>query len=160
MTCNHRGAAGLLMLLVLLVGGGASPGENAPLEKDGELLELDARVGQFLNAVSMGETQTAYQELLAGSRLIKQEKALQELSEKTAQLPVKYGLYCGVEQISAKRVGKDLVLLRYLYKCRDFPVVWHFTFYRTPTPGETPPEKAAWRVVTLRFDTELERLAW
>jgi len=160
MTRNHRAAACWLTLLILLVGGGASPGENAPLEKDPDLLELDAKIGQFLTGISMGETQNAYQELLAGSRLVKQEKALQELIEKTAQLQAKYGLYCGIEQIAAKRVGKDLVLFRYLYKCKDFPVVWYFTFYRTPTPGETPPDKAPWRVVAVRFDTELERLAW
>jgi len=160
MTCNHRVAACCWMLLILFVGGAASPGENPPLEKDPDLLELDAKIGQFLKGVSMGETQNAYQGLLAGSRLLKQDKALQELTEKTAQLQTKYGLYCGVEQIAAKRVGKDLVVFRYLYKCKDFPVVWYFTFYRTPTPGETPSEKAPWRVVTVRFDTELERLAW
>jgi len=157
--CNHRARTCLLMPLILLLGGGVSPGRDAPLEKDPVLLSLDAKVSQFLKGVSMGETQNAYKELLAGSRLIEQDKALKELTEETQQLQTKYGRYCGSEQIAAKRVGRDLVLFRYLYKCKDFPIVWYFTFYRTPPRGETPPEKAPWRVVTVRFDTELDLLA-
>ena len=159
MSCNHRARTFLLLPLILLFGGGVSPGQDAPLEKDPVLLSLDVRVSQFLTGVSMGETHNAYKELLAGSRLIEQDKALKELIEETQQLQTKYGRYCGSEQIAAKRVGRDLVLFRYLYKCKDFPVVWYFTFYRIPPRGETSPENAPWRVVTVRFDTELELLA-
>ena len=48
--------------------------------------------------------------------------------------------------------------MRYLYKCENFPVVWHFTFYRTPGAGDARAKGAAWRVVAVRFDTELEQL--
>jgi hypothetical protein len=158
MSSNDRAATGLLMVLILLAGGRVSPGEEVPPEKDPVLVDLDAKVSRFLEGISMQETQNAYQGLLVGSRLLKQEKALQELIQRTKQLQTKYGPYRRFEQIAAKRIGSDLVLLRYLYKCEDFPVVWFFAFYRTPTPGETPPEKAPWRVVTVRFDTELELL--
>jgi hypothetical protein len=158
MSCSCRAAACWLMPLVLVLGAGVPSREDLPLEKDPELSALDARIGQFLKGVSMGETQNAYQGLLAGSRLLQQNKALKELTEKTQQLHTKYGPYCGFEQIAAKRVGRDVVLLRYLYKCTDFPVVWYFTFYRAPTAGEALPENIPWRVVTVRFDTELESL--
>jgi hypothetical protein len=159
MSSGHCAAKCLLVFLILLTGGGISPGQDAPPEKDPELLALDVKVGQFLADIAIGETPNAYQDLLAGSRLLKQEKALQALTEKTQQLDTKYGHYRGFEQIAAKRIGSDLVLLRYLYKCEDFPVVWYFTFYRTPKLDEAPLEKTPWRVVTVRFDTELERLA-
>jgi hypothetical protein len=158
MTWNPRAATCLLIPLVVLLGPAVSPGEETPLEKDPVLLALDAKIGQFFKGVSMGETQNAYQQLLAGSRLIKQDKALQDLTEKTQQLQKKYGRYCGFEQIAAKRVGKDLVLFRYLYKCKDFPVAWYFTFYGASAPGEIPAEENSWRVITVRFDTELELL--
>ena len=160
MSLNHRTATCLIVSLILLAGAGVSPAQDTPLEKDPVLLALDAKVSQFLEGVSIGETQNAYQELLAASPLIRRAKALKDLTEKTQQLGTKYGRYCGFEQIAAKRVGRDLVLFRYLYKCEDFPVVWYFTFYRASPPGETPPEKVPWRVVTVRFDTELELLAW
>ena len=159
MWCNHRAAACLLTFLVVFVGGGASPVQEDPKEKDPVLLELEGKISRFLEGVSMGQTQNAYQELLTGSRLVKQEKALKKLTEKTQQLPTKYGRYCGFEQIAAKRVGRDLVLFRYLYKCKEFPVVWYFSYYRAAVPGETPQEKVPWRMVTVRFDTELEWLA-
>ena len=159
MSSSRCTAECLLVLLILLTGGGISPGQDAPPEKDPELLALDVKVAQFLGEIAIGETPGAYQELLAGSRLLKQEKALRALIEKTQQLDTKYGRYRGSEQLAAKRIGSDLVLLRYLYKCEDYPVVWYFIFYRTLPPDETPLEKAPWRVVSVRFDTELERLA-
>ena len=124
------------------------------------LVAINARVSQFLEGVSMGQAQSAYPELLAGSRLLKQADALKDLIEKTNELDEKYGRYRAFEQIAAKRIGGDLVLLKYLYKCEDFPVVWYFTFYRTPSPGETAAENEIWRVITVRFDTELELLAF
>ena len=120
---------------------------------------LEGRVSKFLEAVSLGETQTAYPELLAGSQLLKQTDALKTLTAKTNDLKIRYGRYHGFERIVAHRVGKDLVLLFYLYKCENHPVVWYFTFYRPPSPGETPPKSGAnWRVIGVRFDTDLEGL--
>ena len=120
---------------------------------------LDARVSQFLEGVSLGATQKAYQELLAGSPLLKQAEGVAALVEKTSQLKDNYGEYRAFERIAAKPVGRDLVLLRYLYKCEHFPVVWYFTFYRTPPRGDLPAENNNWRVITMRFDTRLELLA-
>ncbi len=158
MSLSRRAATWLSVPLLVLVGGRASRGADAPPEPDPILKQLDARVAQFLKDVSMRDTQRAYQELLIGSRLIRQGKALEELTEKTQQLQKKYGQYCGFEQIAARRVGSDLVLLRYLYKCEDFPVVWYFAFYRASPAGEAVLETTPWRVVTVRFDTKLEQL--
>jgi hypothetical protein len=127
--------------------------------KDEVLDALDARVRPFLEAVSQGDTQKAYDDLLRGSPLLlKKAEAVKALVERTNQLPSRFGRYRNFERIDVKRVGKDLVLLKYLYKCEDFPVVWYFTFYRPPAGTEAPAEEAAWRVIIVRFDTELELL--
>ena len=56
-------------------------------------------------------------------------------------------------------IGNDLVLMKYLYKCETFPVVWYFTFYRTSPRGERTADTGdSWRVIIVRFDTELELL--
>ena len=158
MVCQRAFTIGLILLSTLLAAGRAASGQELAAAEDKVLVALDAHAAQFLEGVSMGQAQSAYQELLAGSQLLRQSDALKTLIEKTGGLEKKYGRYWGFEKIAAKRVGDDLVLLKYLYKCENFPVVWYFTFYRTPSPAEPPVESRQWRVITVRFDTELELL--
>lgn len=158
MLLPSRATPCLSMLLILLAASQASRGQEILAEEDQVLLALDARISQFLDGISTGQAEDAYRDLLAGSRLLERKKALAELTEKTEQLEDQYGRWLDSEQIGAKRVGSDLALFRYLYKCEHYPVVWFFAFYRVPTPGEAPIENAAWRVVTVRLDTELEEL--
>ncbi len=153
---KNRALLGLPALLVCLWTSRAATGQDPP---DPLIDPLDARVSRFLEGISAGMTQTAYQELLSGSPLLKQTEALEDLVQKTDQLKDRYGPYREFEQIGARPVGKDLVLLKYLYKCEDFPVVFYFTFYRTPGRGELPAQNDDWRVIIVRFDTELELLA-
>ncbi|MEE8450673.1 MAG: hypothetical protein V3R99_02130 [Thermoguttaceae bacterium] len=144
-----------IVSVATLIAGPASAQEYAA-EPDRELVALDDKISQFLSDVATGETEAAFTALLEGSQLADQEKPLAALIEKTKELETKYGKHLDSEQIAAKRIGKDLVLLKYLYKCENFPVVWHFVYYRTT--NETLPENGTWRVITVRFDTELERL--
>ena len=158
MVCQRAFTIGLIVLSTLLAAGRTASGQELGAAEDKVLVALDARAAQFLEGVSMGQAQSAYRELLAGSQLLKQTDALKTLIEKTVALEKKYGRYREFEQVATKRVGNDLVLLKYLYKCENFPVVWYFTFYRTPSPGEPPVESRQWRVITVRFDTALESL--
>jgi len=132
--------------------------QGAAAEPDETIAALEARVADFLEGVSGGPPQSAYDELLAGSELLKQKEALVELVKQTAELDGKYGRYKGFERIAARRIGRDLVLMRYLYKCENFPVVWYFAFYRTAGEGLT--ENGDWRAVIVRFDTNLELLGF
>ena len=149
-------AAGLSVLLLCSSGGRVAIAQEA---SDTDVEKLKARVSQFLEGVSLGTTKTAYDQLLAGSPLLKKTEAVDDLVQKTDQLKDTYGQYLEFEPIASRRVGKGLVLLRYLYKCESFPVVFYFTFYRTPR-SDIPMEKTdGWRVIIVRFDTELELLA-
>ena len=159
MFCKRHVTNCMLTLLVLSGGVRVSPAQDLPAEPDKVLADLDVRISSFLEGVSLGQAQSAYEELLAGSLLLKQKEALKELTSKTDELK-KYGKYRAFERIAARRIGSDLVLMKYLYKCEDFPVVWYFSLYRVPDAGETTAEDGAWRVVTVRFDTELELLGF
>ena len=154
---RHRVLIAVTAALVI-VSGRLLAAQDEVREKDPVLGALDARVAQFLEAVSLGHSQSAFADLLAGTQLRKQAEALKDLVARTNDLEAKYGVFRAFEKVSAKRVGNDLVLMRYLYKCENFPVVWHFTFYRTPRSGETRAKTGAWRVVAVRFDTDLEQL--
>ncbi len=128
-------------------------------QPDPEIELLNRRVSQFFEEVSQNSAARAFRELLVGSRLLalSENDKVEELAAKASQLTDRFGEYRKYERIHAKRIGEDLVLMKYLYKCEHFPVVWYFTFYRAP--GELPSESVdAWRVIIVRFDTELELL--
>ena len=154
MIAKSRVAFGASVLAICLMCGAAAAQE--PTDPDIEMLQ--ARVGQFLGSISLGTTQAAYQQLLAGSRLLEQAEAVEALVEKTDLLTDRYGQYLEFEPVALRRVGSDLIVLKYLYKCADFPVVFYFTFYRTPR-SESSAENPSWRAIIVRFDTELELLA-
>ena len=144
-----------LAAAALLRAQAAAPGKATVIDA------LDARVRPFLEAISQqGDTQKAYDELLRGSPLLsKKSDEVKTLVERTNQLQTRFGRYRSFERIDARAVGKDLAVMTYLYKCEDYPVAWHFTFYRPPARNEAGAEESAWRVIIVRFDTELERLA-
>ncbi|MHB1038337.1 MAG: hypothetical protein ACYC35_20815 [Pirellulales bacterium] len=149
----------LLTVFALSLGRLALPEQAAISPEDPLPAALDARIRPFFEEVAAGGAETAYPQLLAGSSLQKQTEAVKSLIEKTKTLVKKYGEYRAAESIDMKRVGKDLVILRYLYKCDDFPVVWYFTFYRDfKTAAAATDEKSNWVLVSVRFDTELEML--
>ncbi len=129
------------------------------IPRDAILTSLGDRVSLFFESVSSGQTSEAFRELLAGSALVEQEDALKQLVEQTAQLATKHGRYRGAEQIGARRIGQDVVLLRYLGKYDQCPVIWSFVYYRPPAPvGATAAEPEPWRIVSVQFHTEWERL--
>ena len=137
----------------------ATRGQVTERPADAELAGLDQKVKDFLGRISFeSDIQSAYQELLKNSQPLTQTEALNALVQKTRLIRERYGEVRDFEQISARRVGKDLVLLRYLYKCENYPVVWHVTFYRTTKQNEVP-RNSDWTVVTVRFDTNVEILA-
>ncbi len=125
--------------------------------QDAGLQQVEKRAVRFLEAISSGNSASAFQELLAGSRLAGQTEAVQTLVEQTNQLATRYGDYRGVERIAQVSLGQDLVVLRYLYKCENYPVVWTFAFYRTPSASGALASDT-WRVVSVRFDTNLDNL--
>jgi hypothetical protein len=148
-------AAGCLLLLCL----GQPPLLPAQGASDPEIDALDRKVRQFFEGVSADDAQAAFGQLLAGSQLAKQTEAFKALVDKTRELKTKYGDCRNYEQVAVKRIGKDVVVLKYLYQCEQFPVVWYVTFYRSPQRGDSAEEGNAWRVIILRFDTDLESLA-
>jgi hypothetical protein len=120
--------------------------------------KLNDKVLRFLQDVSQGKEQEAFDELLAGSQLAEQSMAIKQLVEKAKNIVDRYGTHRENEAISAKRVGKDVVLLKYLFKCEKLPVVWHVAYYRDTVRANNAGEDH-WSVVAIRFDTQLDALA-
>ncbi|MBI2827497.1 MAG: hypothetical protein HYX69_22710 [Planctomycetia bacterium] len=151
-----------LLLLSTLATDAAA--QNATPIDDPAVAALAARASVFFESVSEDKIQEAFATLLAGSQLAKgdRQEQLTLLMKKTRDLATNYGPYRNHERIAARRVGSDLVVLKYLYKCENYPVVWYIVYYRDqrePRGTEAASALDTWRVVTLRFDTDLEALA-
>ncbi len=147
----------MLFFAFALAAAGAAQETSPP--RDTVLTSLGDRASLFFEGLSRNQTAEAFRELLAGSALADREDAVKQLVAQTAQLAAKYGRYRGAEQIGSRRVGQDLVLLRYLGKYDQSPVVWTFAFYRPPPlAGAAPADPEPWRVVSVQFHTDLERL--
>lgn len=151
-------AAGLFAVLAISLTSLATRGQVAERPVDADLAALDQKIKDFLERITYEDIATAYQELLKSSPLASQTEAVTGLVQKTRLIQERYGTVRDFEQVSARRVGKDLVLMRYLYKCESCPVVWHITYYRTTKRGEVPRD-SDWSVVSVRFDTNTEVLA-
>lgn len=118
---------------------------------------LDKRVKAFFESIKSKGTTAAYTELLGVGLLSTQDR--KTLEDETKKIEGLYGAYRNHELVYTKRVGNDLVFLKYLYKCEKFPVLWHVTFYRTGSGSESTTDSSrAWQIVSVRFDTDLELL--
>lgn len=100
-----------------------------------------------------------FQDLVAGGRLARQEESIKALVLKTKEFDEQFGEYQSHERISATQIGTDLFVLTYLYKASDYPVVWHFTYYRDFRRLDSNNTEADWVIIGVRFDTRLDPLA-
>ena len=150
-----------LVLLCLVAGlplaARGGPTADEPTATDPVVSKLDQRVMRFLDGVSSGKESDAFAELLVGSQLVEQSAAVRGLVEKSREIPQRYGAHRESEQLSAKRLGKDVVLMKYLFKCEKFPVVWYIAFYRDFSRQANASDDH-WVVISVRFDTQVDRL--
>lgn len=150
----------LLSIGILLAVFLAQPAtETFGQQPDPVVEQLNKRMTSFFDQVkSKTRIQTAYEELLGAGPLGKREDR-KELEGQTERIEQLYGVCRGYEQVYTKRVGTDLVFVKYLYKCEKFPVLWHVTFYRTGVGTESLADSSRlWQVVSIRFDTDMELL--
>ena len=158
----------VLTSVLLIVGWGCVVllGQGTLVEEDDPVVAiLHEKVDSFFkNLAGGGPTQLtavtpdeAFDALLVGSPLIDLRQR-QSLVERTSQFDDKYGRFISSERIAAKRVGQHVVVLKYLYKAEDFPVVWTFTYYRNFKLLDRTAEAETWVLIGVRFDTRLDLL--
>jgi hypothetical protein len=149
----------LLLLMILF-----SPGRAAAVDETASpgpvVGKLHDKVIRFLDGISNGDEANAFSGLLVGSQLLEQDGAVRGLVDKSKDIVKRYGAHHESEQVSAKRIGKDVVLMKYLFKCEKFPVVWYFTYYRDFTRSNSTSGDDHWVVISVRFDTQVELLGY
>ena len=129
-----------------------------------ELEPLHATVTAFFENISdtAAGPQKGLVELLKNSPLggEEKEKIIASLANSIQEIYRRFGAYLSFEPIGVKSIGRDLVVLRYLYKCQDYPVVWYFTFYR-PTSGVTgTASPRSLSLIHFYYDSNLNIQSW
>ena len=87
------------------------------------------------------------------------DEMINALSEKITSIKDQFGPYVSFEPIGVKMVGRDLVILRYLYKCQNYPVVWYFIFYR-PLSANGETGNKTWFLIHFYYDSQLNLPLW
>lgn len=131
--------------------------ETVTPELQTELEQVQKNVDLFFrNFVDKGVgIDRALRDLLVNSPLKDRREAIAALTQQAGQLEKQYGGYLGHERVAFKAYGTDLIVVRYLFKCERYPVVWHFYFYRPSTASLIRRE---WTLVELRIDASLSSL--
>jgi hypothetical protein len=121
--------------------------------------EFDNKIRSFFEALSKNNNASAIEELLRqsplGSPSASQQQA--ELVKQIEDITKQFGSILNWEKIDSKRVGDDIVILHYVLKCEQYPLIWTFTFYRKPLSPSAPPiTQYPWTIIELNFHTDLD----
>ncbi|MCL2622840.1 MAG: hypothetical protein FWD31_04150 [Planctomycetaceae bacterium] len=126
----------------------------AQTSPDNDVLTLQSNIQVFFEILgtqtsSSDACQRAYQRLFYGMQ--QPDIDIQIIAQKTEEM-IKDGTRWRPEYLDAKNVGTDLIQMRYFYKSDTHPVIWYFTYYRTPASSRN------WNCISVRFDTNIDPL--
>jgi hypothetical protein len=118
--------------------------------------ELDTRITAFFTTLASGNSSAACEEFLRSSPLGAATSEVTELRNKTEEARTQFGLILDWEKYkTTERVGEDIVVIRYILKYDQYPVIWTFIYYRKPTGALSMPTSNPWVLIDLRFDTNI-----
>jgi hypothetical protein len=119
--------------------------------------EFDSKIRSFFEALSKNNNTSAIEELLRQSPLGSPSASPQqaELMKQIEEITKQFGSILNWEKIDSKRVGEDIVILHYVLKCEQYPLIWTFTFYRKPLSAPSITQ-SPWTIIELHFNTDLD----
>jgi len=148
--------AGLVLTLLLLPVFWFIPADAQPQPSmdSGRDREIDIRIQTFFETLKGGNSSLAFEEMLRSSPLGTHSTAavLTDLRVEMDKLQ-QFGEIFHWEKYETKKIGEDVVIVRYILKYERYPVIWSFTFYRKPSVSIAI--APAWSVIDIRFDTNL-----
>jgi hypothetical protein len=150
-------ALGCLLLLLLVLRFLPADALSQPAIDINREQELDTRIRTFFGALSRENSSSAFEELLRGSPLGSSNANLQttDLRNKVDELGQQFGGIIDWEEYEIKRMGKDVIVMRYILKYDQYPIIWTFAFYRKPTSTSSLTTSNSWVLIELRYDTNI-----
>lgn len=128
---------------------------------------VESFFNELMSASTRNSTKTAFEDLFfrdisPGTRASSPSESIETMSSAFFELRNSdVGIMHSSEYIDSKNIGNDLVLMRYLSKHENAPILWYFTFYRSQQrSGEvsSPGQNSNWNLIQIRFDSNLEPL--
>lgn len=105
---------------------------------------------QFFNTLQKGDISAAYEKLLAGSVILRdQPQALTLLVNQTQNEFALNGKMIGYELIDHDDFGQSVDRLRYIVMQENIPTLWELYFYKP---------KADWFITHISFSPQLDKL--
>ena len=143
--------------------------QQSPSSNTEELLLLDRKVETFFSELAQSSspltTATVFEEIFRDGSSTQRvsSEAVDLMSRRFMELSSQeIGRLHVPEKIGTTPIGKDVILLRYLTKHDNAPLLWSFTFYRSPWSGSaisattTMYPISNWNLIHIRFGTDLE----
>jgi len=134
-----------------------SPGSATDTSRETTL--IDTRIVSFFDTLKRGNSSSAFEEILYQSPLGSSSAGSQisELQKQVDESRKDFGDILNWEKYDTKRMGEDVVVVQYILKHDQFPVIWSFAFYRKPASASsmTMTNPNPWVLVELRFDTNI-----
>jgi hypothetical protein len=155
------GAAVVFVLLLFPAFRLLPTGAQAPTTPDaGREQELSARVQTFFTALSRGNSAPAFEELLRQSPLNAAAAGteLARMRNKVEEFKTQFGDILRWDKHDVKQIGEDIIVMRYILKYDQYPVIWTFAFYRKPSTASSLGNSNVWTLVEVHFDTNLGSL--
>ena len=147
----------LLCLTLLLPGLHIAPADAQPQSPSdiNREQELDERIQTFFQLLRNNNSMAAFDGLLIQSPLSAPAALpqLNELRSKTEEAKNQFGEILNWERFDTKSIGLDVVVIRYILKYDQYPVIWTFAFYRKPS--ESIINTNRWVLVELQFAPNL-----
>ncbi len=116
------------------------------LEKEFVLRE---RLDAFFAAIQSGKVNSAFEELLKGSKIGEKKENVDELVKNTNAVLERFGKLEDSELIRAERVGGRVIRLSYLSYGADFPLQWQFYCYRG---------SEHWQILDINVNNDLDQI--
>ena len=135
--------------------------QSQPSADDSRSQEITARqIETFFGMLQRGNTSAAFSELLGQSPLNAPSNATEiaRLQTGIEDMNIRFGSILHWERTDVQQYGADVIVMRYVLKYDQYPVIWSFAFYRRPSLSPAPaviPNQNPWVVVELQFDTNL-----
>ena len=144
----------LLMPALRIIPAGAQ-GTPADISRD---QELEAKITAFFESLQQGgNLAAAFDRLLVQSPL-NSPAALPhqtDLRNRVSEMREQFGEILHWERYDSKPIGTDVMVVRYVLKHDQYPVIWTFAFYRKPSPSPGVSNLNRWVVVGLQCDSNL-----
>ena len=122
--------------------------------------ETDVRIQAFFNALMKENSISVYEELFRQSLSTPTE--VEQLSvqyrNRLAEVSVRFGGMVDYKKYDTQWIDEDIVLIRYILKYENSPMIWTFGFYRTPTTTMGITNDNPWRLIAAHFETDLRPL--